>query len=219
MTSRSHYKRYLPHAVGGVVVLGVLGGLLAFINHMLNADTPIGKKTVQQITLLQPPPPPPPPPKDEEPPPEPEVVEEETPDPEPQEADASADDVPPGADLGLDADGGAGGDAFGLVGRKGGRDLIGGASGRLAWFDRVLVRDIQDQLSEKDCVRKRAYSAVLKIWFRQDGVVERVVQTGSSGNKEIDACLREAAKDIRAISERPPEEAVSPVSVKVTSRS
>jgi protein TonB len=219
MTSRSHYKRYLPHAVGGVVVLGVLGGLLAFINHMLNADTSIGKKTVQQITLLQPPPPPPPPPKVEEPPPEPEVVEEETPEPDPQEADASADDVPPGADLGLDADGGAGGDAFGLVGRKGGRDLIGGAGSRLAWYSKVLQRDISDQLAEVECLRKRPYTAVLDLWLKADGAVERVVQSGSSGNADTDACLRTASKEIRRISEQPPEEAVNPVRVRVTSRS
>lgn len=218
MTSRAHYKRYLPHAAGGGLVMILVAGLVWFVHNMLNSAQPIGKKTAQQITLLQPPPPPPPP-KVDEPPPEPEVVEEKTPDPEPQEADQSNDDVPPGADLGLDADGGAGGDAFGLIGRKGGRDLIGSAGGGLVWFNRVVARDIQDQLSDRDCVRKRPYSAVLKVWFRQDGAVERVMQTGSSGNKDIDACLREAAKDIRRISERPPEDAQSPVSVRVTSRS
>ena len=69
-------------------------------------------------------PPPPPPPKIEEPPPPPPPEEVKLPDPEPV---ADAPDVPdmPGP-LGLDADGVAGSDAFGLVGRHGGNDLIGG---------------------------------------------------------------------------------------------
>jgi protein TonB len=217
MSTRKHYQRYLPHAASTLVILGVVAGMLWFINTMLNSAPPTGKKTVQQITLLQPPPPPPPP-KVEEPPPEPEVVEEKTPDPEPQETDQASDDVPPGEDLGLDADGGAGGDAFGLVGKKGARDLIGGGGGRLAWYNGILKRDIVDQLSEIECLRARKYTATVKLWLSSDGSVNRFELSGSSGNADTDACLRAASKHVRQISERPPDEITYPVRIRITSR-
>lgn len=220
MTASGSYKRFIPQAAGGALILAVVAGMLWFINHMLNADTPTGKKTAQQITLLKLPPPLPPPPKVEEPPPEPEVVEDKTPDPEPQESDQATDDVPAGEDLGLDAEGGAGGDAFGLVGKKGARDLIGGNSaGRLAWYNRILERDIQDQLAETPCTRARSYRAEWKLWLHADGKVQRIELSGSSGNPETDDCLRTASRSVRLISERPPDEARNPVKIKITSRS
>lgn len=220
MTARGHYKRFIPQAAGGVVVIALLGGLLWFINNMLNAAPQSGRKSPQLITLLQPPPPQPPPPKVEEPPPEPEVVEDKTPDPEPQESEQAADDLPAGDDLGLDAEGGAGGDAFGLVGKKGARDLIGGNSvSRLAWYNRILERDLQDQLAETPCTRARSYRAEWKLWLHPDGKVERIELSGSSGNSETDDCLRTASRSVRLISERPPEEARNPVKIKITSRS
>lgn len=215
-----HYKRYLPQALGGALIVAVVGGMIWFVAHMLNSAPPTGKKTAQQITLLQPPPPPPPPPKVEEPPPEPEVVEEKVPDPEPQEAEQANDDMPPGEELGLDADGGAGSDAFGLVGKKGARDLIGGNSvSRLAWYNRILERDIQDQLAETECARARSYRAEWKLWLHPDGKVERIELSRSTGDPELDACLRTASRAVRMVSERPPEEAANPVRIKITSRS
>ncbi|HAZ42809.1 MAG TPA: TonB-dependent receptor, partial [Methylococcaceae bacterium] len=37
-----------------------------------------------------------------------------------------AEEPPPGENLGVDADGAAGGDSFGLVGKKGGSGFLGG---------------------------------------------------------------------------------------------
>lgn len=219
MTAPAHYKCYLPHALGGTLIVAVVVGMLWFVNHMLDSVPPTGKKTAQHITLLQPPAPPPLPPKVEEPPPEPEVVEEKTPEPEPQESE-TADEVPPGEELGLDMEGGAGGDAFGLVGKKGARDLIGGNSvSRLAWYNRILERDIQDQLAETACTRSRSYRAEWKLWLHPDGKVERIELSGSSGDSNMDECLRTASRSVRVVSERPPEEARNPVRIRITSRS
>lgn len=220
MTARGHYKRFIPQAAGGVVVIALLGGLLWFINNMLNSAPQSGRKSPQLITLLQPPPPQPPPPKVEEPPPEPEVVEDKTPDPEPQESEQAADDLPAGDDLGLDAEGGAGGDAFGLVGKKGARDLIGGNSaGRVAGYKRLLTRDIKAQLDEIPCTRARIYRAEWKLWLNPDGAVERIELSGSSGNSDTDECLRTASRSVRTIGERPPEEMRNPFRIRITSRS
>lgn len=219
MTSPAQYQRYIPQAAGGLVVIALLGGLLWFINNMLNSAPTSGRKSPQLITLLQPPPPLPPPPKVEEPPPEPEVVEDKAPEPE-LDSQQATDEAPAGEDLGLDAEGGAGGDAFGLVGKKGARDLIGGNSvSRLAWYNRILERDIQDQLAETACVRSRSYRAEWKLWLGPDGKVQRIELSGSSGNSETDECLRAASRSVRLISEHPPEEARNPVKIKITSRS
>jgi len=49
----------------------------------------------------------------------------EEPEPEPEEPLPDVPDEKPAGDTGLDAEGTAGSDAFGLVGRKGGKGLLG----------------------------------------------------------------------------------------------
>ncbi len=218
MTTRAHYKKYLPQIAGGTLVVAVLAGLIAFIQHMLNSSTPIGKKAVQQITLLQPPPPPPPPPKVEEPPPEPEVVEDKTPDPDPQQTDNTADDVPPGTDLGLDADGGAGGDLFGLVGRKGGRDLIGSRGSMEAWYANVIKSDVQDLLYEDPAVRKKRYAVDVRFWIDPEGHVKRFELLRTSGDRDMDGALKTALRNFSKVRERPPEELPRSFTIRITSR-
>ena len=216
---KSHWLRYLPRLIAGGVLLSVTLGMVIFVRHMLSGDVPHGKKTVQQITLLQPPPPPPPPPKIEEKPPEPEVKEEVKQEPpEPQEQDA-ADEPPPGADLGLDAEGGAGGDAFGLVGKKGGRDLIGGGGGsRFGWYSTIVQRDILDLLGDVARVRSQRYSVMVKLWINAEGRVTRAELLSSSGNKEVDHSLTTALADLHQLSERPPDDLPQPVKLRITSR-
>ena len=106
------FRRALPGIAIASALFVMTAGVVAFATKYLSQDAKPQKKVVQ-VQLFRPPPPPP---KIEEPPP---PVEEEVklPDPEPV---ADAPDVPdmPGP-LGLDADGVAGSDAFGLMGRKG----------------------------------------------------------------------------------------------------
>ncbi len=219
MTSRAvHYKRYIPHAAGAALVLCLVTGLFWFIQHMLNSAQPMSKKTVQQITLLQPPPPPPPPPKVEEPPPEPEVVEDKTPEPDPQQADQSNEDVPPGADLGLDTDGGAGGDAFGLIGRKGGRDLIGSRGGMETWYMNVIKSDIQDFLYENAAVRKKRYAVDVRFWIDADGRIKRFELLKTSGDREMDGALKTALSNFSKVREKPPEDLPRSFTIRITSR-
>lgn len=219
MNRKAHWLRYLPRMIVGGVLLSVTLGMIVFVRHMLSGDIPHGKKTVQQITLLQPPPPPPPP-KVEEKPPEPEVKEEVKQEPpEPEAKEDAANEPPPGADLGLDAEGGAGGDAFGLVGKKGGRDLIGGGGGsRFGWYSTIVQRDILDLLAEVSRVRSQRYSVMVKLWINPEGRVTRSELLSSSGNQEVDRSLTTALADLRQLSERPPEDLPQPVKLRITSR-
>jgi len=216
MSRKTDYARYVPRVLAVCVVALVTFGLIYFVQGLL--DKPVkSKKMVQQISLIQPPPPPPPPPKQEEPPPEEEkIVKEE---PVPEETPPDSDEPPAGADLGLDADGGAGGDAFGLLGKKGGRDLLlGGGPGRFAWYSTILQRDILDVLSENERVRAQRYSVIVKLWILPDGKISKAELASTSGSKDVDASLRVALAGMNHLSEKPPEDLPQPVKLKITSR-
>src|SRR5262245_32752854 len=127
--SRAQLRRYAPMLVIGGAVATLALGLVLLIKNLATEETKPAKKVVQ-VQVFRPPPPPPP---EVEPPP-PEIKEEvDVPEPEPVVDSPEVPDVPPGEQLGLDAEGVAGADAFGLVGRKGGRDLLAGGS-RNQWY-------------------------------------------------------------------------------------
>ncbi len=223
MTQNNHkrYTKHLPMAVGALLVVVVGIALVWLINGLKeNAHTP--KRTAQQITLIQPPPPPPPPPEKVEPPPEPEIKEEVKMDePPPEEApEEASDEPPPGEDLALDAEGGAGGDAFGLVGKKGGRSLLGGTGGdKFAWYAGSLKQYLNDALNEKEKLRERKYSIQVKIWIESDGKIKRVKLVGTTGSAATDEALKEAFAALGKVNELPPEEMQQPIRLRITSRS
>src|SRR5512134_2417325 len=118
---QSHHK-----LIAGIV-LGAVGlGIVAGAARAILSDKPApAKMVVQEVKILRAPPPPPP---EEPPPPPPEEVD--VPEPEPQPEPTPSDEPPPG-ELGLDAEGAAGSDGFGLAARPGGRDLVGSGVSQL----------------------------------------------------------------------------------------
>jgi protein TonB len=208
----------------GAVALGlVIAVLIAlWLRDMLMSSKPSKPMKLQQITLVRPPPPPPKPP--EEKPPEPEVKEEvkldePQPTPEPQ-----ADAPPPGADLGVDADGTGSGDGFGLVGKKGAGDLIGGGGGGNPWgrYDALLNEAassaFQQALSREKSLKDKNYKVIVKIWIDSSGRVTRTALVDSTGDARADEVLREALNGMRALREAPPADMPQPVKIRVTSR-
>jgi protein TonB len=203
------------------VMFALLALLLAFVGYSLFKMLEGGgkRRAVQQITLMRPPPPPPPPKLDR--PPEPEVKEEiKTPEPEPdpQQADAAP---PPGPDLGVDAEGGAGGDAFGLVGKKGGADLIGAGSGGSVhrWYADRLRDAIQDALARDKKLREKDYRVAVKVWLDANGGVRRVELEDSTGKDDLDRQLAASIRELPAVRDAMPEGMPMPVRLRVTSRS
>ena len=196
---------------GGIAALGFCGVLM--VRSFLSGEAPAPKKLVQEIKVLRPPPPeelPPPPP----PPPE-EKVDLNEPEPEP---DPVANNEPPPGELGLDADGTGAGDGFGLVGRKGGRDLLGSGGSAFAWYAGLLKGEILDQLQEVKAARSGAYSVIVKIWVRSDGSVERIRLAQSSGDRSRDSAIETALARIDRISQGPPADMPQPISLKIVSR-
>jgi protein TonB len=207
--------RYLPLAAGVAVVLLAVFGMVRMIQGFsAKEDTP--KRDVPQVVkIIRPPPPPeelPPPPPPEE------KVEEPLPQdvPEPE----AADDAPPGEQLGLDAEGVAGGDAFGLAARRGGADIIGGGGGAaFAWYTGMIKDGILDALAEDERVRKGNYRLTVRVWLAPDGRVERIALADSTGNPQLDAAIEQALTRVRRLREAPPLEMPQPVTLRIVSRS
>ncbi len=186
-----HIKKHMPKLLGIGFVLIVAIGATLIINNFMEAKSHAPKKKVQQITLVKPPPPPPPPPKIEKPP-EQEVNRDEIdiPEPEAMEDIPELADAPPAGELlGLDADGGAGSDGFGLIGRKGGRGLLSGAGDPNVVYASKLQHEIENILAQVDELRSFAYSVKANIWVDVSGQISKVVLLTSTGRKDIDQKL------------------------------
>jgi protein TonB len=207
---------------GAALALAIAVLLVLWLRDVLQSAKPSKPMKLQQITLIRPPPPPPKPP--EEKPPEPEVKEEvklDEPTPEePQPADAP----PPGADLGVDADGTGEGDGFGLVGKKGAGNLIGGGGGGNPWgrYDALLNEAVsgafQQALARDKTLKGKNYKVMVKVWIDSGGKVTRSALVDSTGDARADEVLKEALNSMRALRDAPPADMPQPVKIRVTSR-
>lgn len=223
MKSKYMWLRRLP------VLLGIGLSLLIGLGIWLLADKfqkpPQTKKVVQQITVLQPPPPPPPPPPEQKPPPEEvkeEKIEEPEPEPEPEPSPEQSEE-PPAEDLGVDAEGSAGADGFGLAARKGGRSLLGGGGGNaILYYGGQVKRQVEDALEAllaNTAATKSGYSVIIQVWVGADGKVNRCELVGSSGQSGVDEAIQAALPRLHAsVGKPPPENMPQPIRIRLTSR-
>lgn len=208
-------KRYLPLvAVGGSVVL-VGAGAFALMRSFLNSNPGPPKVVVQEIHLIRPPPPPPDVPPPPPPPPEEKV---NVPEPQKQPDPTPSDEPPPSNQLGLDASGSAGSDAFGLMARPGGRDLLASGGSAYAWYAGVLKGDILNLLQDDPEIRRGAYSVSVKLWLRGDGTVERFRLAQSTGSRDRDKELERKLSQLTRISQAPPADTPEPITVEIVTR-
>lgn len=188
-------------------------GIVYLIKSMLSSTPAPMKQIVQEVRIIRPPPPPP---EVEPPPPE---IEDEVDVSEPEETPEEANAEPPmGDQLGLDAEGTAGGDGFGLAARKGGRDLLASGAGAFAWYTGLLKNEILEQLQENNRARSGAYDIVVRVWLRADGGIERVKLARSTGDRELDTAIEAALSGIDRVAQAPPIEMPQPVSLRIVSR-
>src|SRR5271165_2501134 len=147
MTTARARQRGILSGVVAVASMVALGLLFLYVRSML-ANKPQSEKRVVPVVvkIIRPPEPPPEPP----PPPPPEKIEEQIPKDTP---DKPIEQAPESAQLGVDAQGTAGGDSFGLVGNAGGRDLVGSGSGPFVYYANLVKDIVQDALSNVE----RAY--------------------------------------------------------------
>jgi protein TonB len=218
----------------GVVGIAFLGGIAFLVSLMLSDSSHRKREKIAVIKLLKPPPPP------VEKPPEPEVpkevpkqeVIEDIPQPQDTPQDDQPQDTPAGQDLGVDAEGGAGSDGFGLVGKKGGRGItLGGGGGGLSnasllakygWYTKKVEKELWQRVKsilDKDGgIPKGKHSATVHLVLNGTGTITRFKLLGSSGNEKIDEALKSALSALK-ISEPKPDGMPNGLTLKVSSQS
>src|SRR5262245_3000064 len=212
MNERAKRWRWLPAASLVVLLFAAGGGFIWLVRGWLGPPGPPPKKVGPEVRLIRPPPTPPAPP----PPPPP---EEKVDIPEPEaEPEPVPDDSQPPEQLGLDADGAAGSDGFGLVGRKGGRDLLGSGNSAFMWYSGLVKDEFLQALQDEEKARAGSYSIRVRVWVRTDGSVERVQLTQSSGNKDRDRAIESALSRVARLSRSPPAEMPQPINLRIVSR-
>jgi periplasmic protein TonB len=207
--------RFLPLILGAVAVATLGVGAIAFMRNFLQSTPAPPKQVIQEVHLIRPPPPPPDLPPPPPPPPEEKV---NIPDPQQKPDPTPSNEPPPSEQLGLDAAGSAGGDAFGLVAHQGGRDLLATGGSAFAWYAGLLKGEILDQLNAEKRARAGDYTVIVRVWVRSDGTIDHVHIAQSSGNRERDAAVEAALSRIGRLSQAPPADMPEPISLRIVSR-
>jgi outer membrane biosynthesis protein TonB len=228
------YQNWL---IPGIVVL-VLLSLIGFVVKVFLSSSGSSKKPVYQVTMIKHQPP-----EEKVKPPEPEQQKELPKDaiptttdiPQPEAQDQSPDSAPPGADLGVAGEGGAGSDGFGLVGKGKnykGKDITLGGPGsggmnRLAlltkygWYTSTIQEEVKKQmrkrLDQDGGIPKGKLQVMVKLSLDSKGRIIKFELLGTSGNSKLDDALRSTLAQIR-ISEPPPEGMPSGMTVRIISQ-
>ena len=180
------------------------------------------KPGVQQVAILRQPPPPPPRPPEK--PPEPQKLKEEVkldvPKDTPRPAEPKAADDKPTSDkpLGVDAEGGAGSDGFGLAGNRGGRDLLTTGGGSGVYFSGLLQRSFFDALSRNRRILREEFRVVVRVWLGDDGRVQKADIVSGSGNAQVDEMIQVTLMEMSPLKEVPPS-SMRPMQIRLSNRS
>ncbi len=207
-------RHYLPVVLLCLAVSVLGAGAFALVRGILNSAPGQPKKLIQEIRVVRPPPPPP----DLPPPPPPPPDEKIVPEPEKPPDPTTSNDPPAGDQLGLDTEGGAGGDAFGLIARKGGRDLLASAGSAFSWYAGLLKSEIVEQLGNEKQARGGEYSVTVRVWIRDDGTIDRIRLMQSSGSRDRDRAIESALSRVTRISQAPPADMPQPITLRIVSR-
>jgi len=204
-----------------LAVLGI-GAWAAYQSLIAGRDD---DRMIQSIELLGPVLPPKPEPEPEPLPEEMEVEDTEV------ELEAPVDQSEPaGATddrLGVDGDATGTGDGFGLVAKRGGREIIGlegqgtGDGAMMAMlvgqFARSVREDIERQLAGRIDLRKQNYVAIVKLWVEPDGRLLRFELPQPPADQELRAALELALGSLQQVTP-PPAGMPQPIWLRITSR-
>jgi protein TonB len=212
VSGRKSKRRHVVASIFTTVLVGVGGGLFLLVRTFLLSAPAPAPKLIEEVHLIRPPPPPdtPPPP----PPPEEKVdVQQPTEQPDP----TPTDEPPPSQQLGLDAEGGAGSDAFGLLGNKGGREITASGGSAISWYAGLLKNEITEQLTSDKEVRSGQYAVTVRVWVRPDGSIDSVRIVQGSGDRVRDRAIENALNRITRLSQAPPPDMPEPINLRIVS--
>ena len=214
VAQRKKKRRRVTLVLAGLCVSLIAAGTYAVMRNFLNSTPGTPQKVIQEIHLIRPPPPPP----DLPPPPPPPEEKVDVTEPEQKPDPTPSNEPPPSEQLGLDAEGSAGGDAFGLVGNKGGRDLLASGGSAYVWYAGLLKDQILEQLNTEKQARRGEYSLVVHVWVRNDGSIDRVRIVEGSGNRERDSAIETALNRVKRLTQAPPADMPEPITLRIVSR-
>ncbi|HEY2684381.1 MAG TPA: TonB C-terminal domain-containing protein [Steroidobacteraceae bacterium] len=208
-------KRRLAARLSGVLFGALLIASFVWFVHSMMSANPKKPRQVQIVQIIRPPPPPP----DQPPPPPPEKAEvplpKDTPQPKPDEQQP-----PPDQPLGLDAQGSAGGDAFGLAARAGGSDLIGGnGSAPFAWYTNRIRDIVQEKLTSAACTHAAKGSLSIHLFVEADGRVKQIKLATTTGDQKLDHCVDSALTSITKVNDPAPPGMPEQITMQIAFRS
>jgi len=213
MTDKRKKRRLVSGIAATACGILLLLGFVLFVHAMLASKSTKPDRKVQFVQIIRPPPPPPP---DQPPPPPPEkteVLPKEVPEPTPDQTPA------PSESLGLDAEGSAGSDAFGLAARRGGSDLIGGTgTAPFAWYTNRISEVIKDRLAAAPCTKSAKGSLTVHVLLEADGRVKQIKLATTTGNPKTDECIDTALASITRMSDPVPPGMPEQVNLKIVAR-
>jgi TonB family protein len=210
--------RFVRANVAGIVAAVVLAALASAAVRWIvkNGEKPAPRKVMQftMVNVDRPPSPKPPPPPPTPPPPQQQPkVEEKTDEPQqPNRVELKPQDLPPpdapppppgGGRLGMDSDGAEGpGDAFNLVGSRGGKGLLNGPGGlgdgsgsgvgegsaqaRWAWYYTRVQGDLEAVLRRSKKLSASSLVMEIRVSWDESGRVTLVQPVKSSGDPALD---------------------------------
>jgi protein TonB len=215
MSDKRSLRRTFSRLGGALFGVLLLLCFVWFVRTMMGSTVGKQQRVVQTVQIIRPPPPPPP---DQPPPPPPPKAEQQlpkdSPEPKPDETPAPADQP-----LGIDAEGSAGGDAFGLAARAGGSDLVGG-TGRspFAWYTTRITDAIRDRLSSVACARSAKGSLSIHLLMAADGRFKEVQLATTTGSRQVDQCIDGALTSMPGIGDPLPPGMPEQVTIKIVAR-
>jgi protein TonB len=227
-SGRPSRRRYVVMAGTGAFVVALLvAGVIAMLSGDKEPPRKVHELTI--ISIVPPPPPPPPPPPEKQPeqkmveqtPVKQEIIEEKAVD-IPKEAPPDASDDPLPGPPALDDAGKGPGD---LLGRPGGRGLIGGGGGgggggsRWGWYASIVQTQIEAALRANEKTRHAVMRIQVRLWPDATGRINRVQLVSSSGNSELDAVIRDQILSGLTLREPPPKDMPMPIITRVTAQS
>lgn len=185
-----------------------------FIHGVMSSKDTKPPRMTQTITVIKTPPPPPP--DQPPPPPPPDRPQEQIPQDQPEPSPSN--DPAPSEQLGLDAEGSAGGDSFGLAARKGGHDLAGSGGAIFGWYTSRIKDRIAEKLGADAKLKAKRFTVAVRVWVDPDGRIRDVKVASSTGNGELDSAIQAAVTSIGQLSDRPPVEMPQPVTIRIVAR-
>ena len=215
MADKRVQRRIASRIAGGIFGILLLVGFVWFVRTMMASKTGKPGRQVQVVQIIRPPPPPPP---DQPPPPPPEKTEVPLPKDEPQPA--PDEQQAPEQPLGIDAEGSAGGDAFGLAARSGGSDLIGGSgSAPFAWYTNRIRDVVQERLAAAPCTRAAKGSLSIHVFVEADGKVKQIKLATTTGDQKLDRCVDTALTSITRMNDPAPPGLPEQITMQIAFRS